>query len=158
MDRWDAPWAMPLPPFATPPGPATSQGEVLAAFAAGEPAGHSECFHVEGNQLLVDRDVSAALRLGPEAVLVRADLPDDLVWAEHPVTEALRAAGMELLDRATLLAAPVAMQVLGLRLSSWDLWGTDIEAAFARLRSAAVGEQAIPRGPADPEGLGGLPW
>lgn len=137
-------WARPLPPFAVPPGPPVEEAAVLAAYATGAPAGHSDRFHVEDDQLLVDRDVPAALRLGPEAVLVRADLPDDLADAKLPVTTALAAAGMSLLDEETLLAAPVAMQVLGLRLSSWDLWGTDIEAAFNRLRAAVVGDQGSP--------------
>ena len=56
-----------------------------------------------------------------------------------PTEHAVREAGMVLLDERTLLATPVALQRLGLRISEWDLWGDDIDEAFARLREIAVG-------------------
>jgi hypothetical protein len=36
----------------------------------------------------------------------------------------------------------VALQLFGLRLSSWDLWGDDIDAAFAALRAGCIADQA----------------
>ncbi len=145
-----SPWAIPLPPYGVPLGPATDDGTVLSGFARHDPVpGHSKHLHVEGEALLVDGDVPIALRLRPGVVLARTDLPEDLEAFAPRVAEVLAGAGMELLDEATLLAAPVAMQVLGLRLSSWDLWGEDIDVAFAALRAAAVGEQALPRDAAD---------
>jgi hypothetical protein len=150
FDDENGPWAIPLPPYGVPLGPTTDDGSVLCGFAAAEPVpGHSDKLHVEGEVLVVDGDVPIALRLQPDIVLARTDLPEGLEAFAARVAEALAGAGMELLDEGTLLAAPVAMQVLGLRLSSWDLWGNDLDAAFAALRAAAVGEQALPRDAAD---------
>ncbi len=145
---------MPLPPFAEPAGPRVDDTNVLTAFAEdARQIGHSPWFHVEGPTLLASGDAPVALRIGRGTVLVRLDLPDDLAWVRGPVEEALRATAMSCLDADTLLAAPVALQVLGLRLSNWDLWGTDLDDAFAALRVGAVGEQFLPMVGAD-DGLG----
>jgi hypothetical protein len=96
---------------------------------------------VEGQVLLVHRDVPAALRIGPTTVLVRTDLPDAVADVKGSVEQALAGEGLSLLDAATPLATPIAIQVLALRLSTWDLWGTDIDEAFAAVRGAAVGDE-----------------
>lgn len=154
MSDDSAPWAPPLPPYGVPLGPFAEDGVVLAGFASGSPIpSHSGLFHIEGDVLMLDGDVPAALRLGPGMYLARTDLPEGLEAHAAPVAAALSDAGMDLIDEETLLAAPVAMQVLGLRLSSWDLWGNDIEAAFAALRAVAVGEQWLPH-----DSDGSLPW
>lgn len=132
-----------FPPFAEPSGTPVEDGDVLRAFARGEPvAGYSPRFHVEGNTLLVHRDVPVAQRIGPSSVLVRVDLPDSVADGKPLVEEALGEQGMKLLDEETPLAVPIALQILGLRLSSWDLWGTDIDEAFAAVRAGAVGDEA----------------
>ncbi|MBW3626452.1 MAG: hypothetical protein KY412_02455, partial [Actinobacteria bacterium] len=113
-------------------------------FARDEAAGHSPAFHVERPMLLVNRMVAAALRIGPQTILVRADLPPDLGWAKERVEEALTAEGMTCFDEETLLATPVVVQIVGLRASSWDLWDVDIDNAFATLRGAVVAEQPGP--------------
>lgn len=125
-------------------GPPADDRSVLAAFIEGKPAGHSDMLHVEEQALVAGGDVAVALRLAPGVVLVRADVPDGLTGARSEVEEALRARSWELFDEETLLAAPIAMQVLGLRVSSWDLWGCNVDEAFAVLRRCAVGEQALP--------------
>ncbi len=135
-----------MPPFAEPTGPAVDDVAVLAAYARSEPAGHSPRFHVERPTLLVDRNVAAAIRVGPRTLLVRDDLPDDLASAKAEVEGALAAAGFTRFDEETLLATPVALQLLGLRLSSWDLWGVDIDEAFADLRAACVADPPSPFG------------
>jgi len=56
------------------------------------------------------------------------------------VDGAVQGAGYILCDENTLFAMPVAIQVLGLTYSEWDLWGMDLDQAFASLRVAAVGE------------------
>lgn len=134
----------PVPPFTEPTGPAVDDASVLSAFVRDEAAGHSPSFHVERPMLLVDRMVAAALRIGPRTILVRADLPPDLGWAKERVEEALTAEGMACFDEETLLATPVVVQLIGIRASSWDLWGSDIDDAFAALRSAATAEQPGP--------------
>ena len=127
------------PPYIEPTGPRRHDLEVIRAFARREPAGHSENFHAEGDVLLVDRTIGAVLRIGGATVLVRRDLPDDLLALKPTIEDGLGAEDFSLLDEETLFGPPVAIQMLGNRVSSWDLWGTDIEAAFAALRSAAVG-------------------
>lgn len=89
---------------------------------------------------MVDGDVPVGLRLDPTTVLVRQELPDDVAWASAPVAAAVEAAGYLLCDEETLFATPVAIQVLGLTYSVWDLWGRDLDAAFESLRVAAMGE------------------
>lgn len=128
------------PPFIEPTGPRLTDMAVLRGFVRGVPAGYSARFHVERPALLVERTVAAALRIGSEAVLVRADLPDDLRHCKGLVEGALAAEGLTSLDEDTLLGLPAALHLLGLRLSSWDLWGTDVDNAFAALRAAAVVE------------------
>lgn len=120
--------------------PPEEDAAVLAAFAAGLPSGASASFAMEGPVLMVDGDVPAALRLDPRTVLVRRDLPDDVAWAWGPVADAVQAAGYLLCDENTLFAMPVAIQVLGLTYSEFDLWGLDLDEAFAALRVAALGE------------------
>jgi hypothetical protein len=134
-----------VPPFIEPTGPAVDDATVLTAFAAGDlAAGHSPRFHVERPTLVVGRNVAAAVRVGPRTVLVRRDLPDDLMASKVDVEAALGGAGMACFDEDTLLATPVALQLLGIRLSSWDLWGDDIDDAFADLRAACVADQTGP--------------
>jgi hypothetical protein len=133
-----------LPPYAAPTGPRNDDEVVVRAFARGVYAGHSPRFHVEGAALMVDRADAAALRIGPTTIMVRTDLDEELLSAQPVVEDLLEHEGFACFDHDSLLAAPVAIQVLGLRISSWDLWGTDIDDAFGQLRSAAVGDEWNP--------------
>lgn len=140
-----------LPPFGDPDGEQADDAAVLDRFAAGAAGGiFSPTLHIEGHTLMVSRDVPAALRLGPRSVLVRVDLPDEQQPVRAVVERALAARGMSRLDDATLFATPIAMQVLGIRMSTWDLWGADLDEAFVDLRAAAAGEwgsEFFPEGP-----------
>ena len=129
----------PLPPYFEPRGPRADDDAVVRAFIRAEAAPHSERLHVEGPVLLADRDVPAALRIGARSVLVRLDVPDDLLPTRQAVEAVLAAEGLTLLDHDNQLALAVGLQMVGLRLSDWDLWGADIDDAFADLRTAAVG-------------------
>ena len=131
----------PLPPYLEPRGPLADDETVVRAFLGSDPPPHSERFHVEGPVLMADRDVPTALRIGERTVLLRLDLPDDLATARQTVTEVLGAEGMTLQDEDTKLGIAVGVQLVGLRFSTWDLWGRDIDEAFADLRTAAVGGQ-----------------
>ncbi len=84
--------------------------------------------------------MAAAIRISNDTVLVRLDVPSGMEDVKTAVEHALSNEGFTLLDEETLLATPVAVQWLGLRASSWDLWGRDIDQAFADLRAAAAGE------------------
>ncbi len=131
-------------PYAAPTGPAVDDASVLECFARDVAAGHSPRFNVERPTLLVDRNVAAAVRIAPRTLLVRSDLPTDLTAAKGEVEDALSAEGLTCFDEDTLLATPVALQLFGLRLSSWDLWGDDIDDAFAALRAGCIADQAGP--------------
>ncbi len=86
--------------------------------------------------------MAAAIRISSDTMLVRADVGAGREELKAAVEQALGDEGFTLLDEETLFATPVAVQWLGLRASSWDLWGRDIDRAFADLRAAAAGELA----------------
>lgn len=135
-----------LPPYAEPTGPRNSDDTVLKAYIQEFYAGHSDRFHVEGPALLVDRIDIAALRVGHNAILVRIDLAPDQGDAQPMVEQALTQHGLSRVAEDTVLAVPVAIGVLGLRVSSWDLWGADPDQATAALRLAALGDEVRPIG------------
>jgi hypothetical protein len=139
-----------LPPYGEPAGDRVDDAAVLAAYVRNEPAAiWSPLFHIEGTTLVTGGDRAMALRIGPRSFLVRVDLPDEFLPARQAFQDVLAAEGMGFLDGETLLAAPVAIQVLGSRTSLWDLWGADIDESFADLRSAAAGDwdDLFPGGP-----------
>lgn len=132
-----------LPPYGEPSGTPGDDGSVLGDFLDRDQAKadhHSALFHVEGKVLMAQADVACAIRLGPASVLLRLDLPDDLLSVKPQVEAAMAEAGMTRLDEETKLGPAVAIQLLGLRLSTWDLWGTDIDLAFDELRTSAAGD------------------
>ena len=139
-----------LPPYGEPAGDRVDDAAVLSAYVRDEPAAvWSPKFHIEGTTLVAGGDRAMGLRIGPRSFLVRVDLPDALLPARQAFQDALAAQGIGFLDGETLLAAPVAIQVLGSRTSLWDLWGADIDESFADLRSAAAGDwdDLFPGGP-----------
>ena len=132
-----------LPPYGEPGGTLGGDESVLEDFLDRQGAKadhHSPLFHVEANVLMAQADMACAIRLGPASVLLRLDLPEDLETVKHTIEVAMAGAGMVKLDEETKLGPAVAIQVLGLRLSTWDLWGTDIDQAFSELRTAATGD------------------
>ncbi len=129
----------PLPPYVEPRGPEGDDGAVVRAFLSGDIPPHSARLHVEGPVLLVDRDVPLALRLSPTAALLRIDVGDDLAGVRSEVAELLTGEGLTLLDEDSPLGIAVGVQLVGARASTWDLWGADLDEAFAALREAAVG-------------------
>jgi len=130
----------PLPPLYEPRGPRDTDEEVVRAFLRHHgPTPHSERLHVEDTVLRVDADMPLALWIGPRSVLVLFDVPDDLVDIRAAVEAALSADGLTMLDEQSPLAIAVGIQMVGARSVTWDLWGTDIDEAFAALRRAAVG-------------------
>lgn len=130
----------PLPPLYEPRGPRDTDEEVVRAFLRHEgPSPHSERLHVEDRVLRVDGDMPLALWVGPRTVLVLYDIRDDMADIRDTVQAALTAEGLTLLDEQQPLGIAVGMQLVGARAATWDLWGADIDEAFAELRKAAVG-------------------
>ncbi len=130
----------PLPPLYEPRGPRDTDEEVVRAFLRHEgPSPHSDRLHVEDRVLRVDGDMPLALWVGPRTVLLLFDVPDDMVGIRASVADALVGEGLTLLDEQQPLGIVVGMQMVGARTVTWDLWGTDIDEAFAELRKAAMG-------------------
>lgn len=134
-----------LPPFAPLGEPGATDAEVADAFALGWTPERGPRLHVEEPTLVADGYTAAALRIGVRTLLVRTDLPEETADVRPVVEAGMRGAGLVMLDENTLLGVPVALQALGIRLSEWDLWGDDIDAAFDCLRTAAVGDQPPPK-------------
>ncbi len=129
-----------LPPFGEASGPPMADVDVVLAFVNGEPAGHSERFHLEGSVLVAGFDLAMGMRIGVDTVLLRVGVPPDAEDHKAMIEEVLAGHGLTLLDEETILATPVAVQWLALRGSTWNLWGCDIDESFAALRAAAVGD------------------
>jgi hypothetical protein len=130
----------PLPPLYEPRGPRDSDEEVVRAFLRREgPAPHSDRLHVEDNVLRVDGDMPLVLWMSPRSVLVLFDVTDELVDIRARVEQILAGEGLAKLDEQSPLGIAVGMQLVGARAVTWDLWGADIDEAFADLRRAAVG-------------------
>lgn len=130
----------PLPPLYQPRGPRDSDEEVVRAFLRHRgPSPHSERLHVEDTVLRVDGDMPLALWIGPRSVLVLFDIPQQLAGIRAVVEQALTGEGLTKLDEQSPLAIAVGVQLVGARTVTWDLWGADIDEAFAALRRAAVG-------------------
>ncbi len=129
----------PLPPYTAPRGPLADDESVIRAFVANELPPYSEHLHVEGPVLLAGRDMPIVLRIGPRSFLIHHELSGDLAKARDLVEEVFTSEGLSLLDEETLYGAAVGVQMVGLRYPTWDLWGADIDQAFADLRVAAAG-------------------
>ena len=130
----------PLPPLYEPRGPRDTDEEVVRAFLRHQgPSPHSERLHVEDRVLRVDGDMPFALWVGPRTVLLLFDVPEEMVDIRASVADALTAEGLTCLDQQQPLGIVVGMQLVGARTVTWDLWGADIDEAFADLRIAAMG-------------------
>ena len=130
----------PLPPLYEPRGPRDTDEEVVRAFLRHQgPSPHSERLHVEDRVLRVDGDMPLALWVGPRTVLLLFDVPEEMVDIRAAVACALTSEGLTLLDQQQPLGIVVGMQLVGARTVTWDLWGADIDEAFADLRTAAMG-------------------
>ena len=129
----------PLPPYIEPRGPLADDESVIRAFVYSELPPYSERFHVEGPVLLAGRDMPVALRIGARSFLIHHELAGDFATAKDVVEEVFGAEGLTLLDEETLYGPAVGVQMVGLRYPTWDLWGADLDQAFADLRVAAAG-------------------
>ena len=130
----------PLPPLYEPRGPRDTDEAVVRAFLRQDgPTPHSDRLHVESVVLRVDSDMPLVLWIGSRSVLVLADVPDQLVDIRAVVEQALAGEGLTRLDEQSPLGVAVGIQLVGARTVTWDLWGADIDEAFAALRTAAVG-------------------
>ncbi len=130
-----------MPPYVEPRGPAGDDEDVVRAYVRNELAPYSGMFHVEGPVLMADRDQAIALRLGPRSFLVNHEVFPAIQSAKELTEAIMTSEGLQLFDEDTLYGASVGVQQVGLRYTTWDLWGADIEQAFADLRVQAAGGQ-----------------
>lgn len=129
----------PSPPLYQPHGPEADDDEVVRAYLRNEVPPHSPTFHAEGPVLMASRDIPTVLRVGPRSFLVNRDMPDHLASAKHTVESVMATEDLEMFDEETLYGPAVGVQLVGARYTTWDLWGADIDSAFADLRVAAAG-------------------
>ena len=129
----------PYPPLYEPHGPLGDDDEVVRAFVRNEVPPYSELLHAEGPVLMAERDVATALRIGPRSFLVNRDMPGHLAQAKEIVEAVMTTEDLQMFDEETLYGPAVGVQLVGLRYTTWDLWGADINTAFADLRVAAAG-------------------
>jgi hypothetical protein len=128
-----------LPPVAEPGGPRRTDVELVADFVRGEPAGASPTLHIEGGLLVGGSSIPLAVRIGERSVLARRDVPEGMLPLRTLAEQVLGTEGLSLLDEDTPLGIPAGIQLAGLRVATWDLWGADIDQAYASLRQAVVG-------------------
>ena len=128
-----------LPPLVEPGGPRCTDVELVRDFVRGEPAGASPSLHIEGGLLVGGSSIPLAVRIGELSVLARRDVPEAVLPLRMLAEEVLGAEGLSLLDEDTPLGIPAGIQLAGLRVATWDLWGVDIDQAYVYLRQAVVG-------------------
>jgi hypothetical protein len=128
-----------LPPLAEPGGPRRTDVELVRDFVRGEPEGASPTLHIEGGLLVGGSSTPLAVRIGEWSVLTRRDVPEGMLPLRTLAEQVLGTEGLSLLDEDTPLGIPAGIQLAGLRVATWDLWGADIEQAYAYLRQAVVG-------------------
>ncbi len=128
-----------LPPLVEPGGPRRTDVELVRGFVRGEPAGASPSLHIEGGLLVGGSSIPLAVRIGERSVLTRRDVPEEVLPLRTLTEEVLVTEGLSLLDEDTPLGIPAGIQLAGLRVATWDLWGVDIDQAYVYLRQAVVG-------------------
>ena len=128
-----------LPPLVEPGGPRRTDVELVRDFVRGEPAGASLSLHIEGGLLVGGSSIPLAVRIGERSVLTRRDVPEGVLPLRTVTEEVLVTEGLSLLDEDTPLGIPAGIQLAGLRVATWDLWGVDIDQAYVYLRQAVVG-------------------
>ncbi len=128
-----------LPPLGEPRGPRRSDVELVKDFIRGEPAGASPSLHIEGGLLMAGSSMPLAVRIGEGSLLVRRDLPEGALPLRTLAEEVLVREGFSLLDEDTPLGIPAGIQLAGVRVGTWDLWGVDIDRTYAYLRQAVLG-------------------
>jgi len=128
-----------LPPPVEPGGPRRTDVELVRDFVRGEPAGASPSLHIEGGLLVGGSSIPLAVRIGERSVLTRRDVPEGVLPLRTVTEEVLVTEGLSLLDEDTPLGIPAGIQLAGLRVATWDLWGVDIDQAYVYLRQAVVG-------------------
>lgn len=124
-----------------PDNPGTSPQQLLTAFVGGEPAGSAGDWRIEG-PLLTGRETPLAIRVAADAVLVRAELPEDFTNLLAVLEQALGDAGLSRIEERTVLGHVIGIEVAGLRGSEWDLWATDAQTGHDALKQRALGEIA----------------
>lgn len=133
-----------LPPYADPSGPELPPDALVDGFLEGSRSGFSADLHIEGDTLLAQRGFALGARLGSRMMLVRVDIPEDVVRRKSWLEEHLLSRGLAVLEPDARLGDVAAIQVTGIRGGVWDLWGVDAAEARQALEQAVLGPDASP--------------
>lgn len=90
--------------------------------------------------LLLSRMTVFGVRLENRCLLLRRDVPADLVETKKRVEAHLRGSGLELVQAEADLGDVAAIQIAGIRGGTWDLWGDDATSAHEALKVAVLGD------------------
>lgn len=124
----------------TPGLPLTSTRELLDAFLQGEPSVSAAAWRIEG-PVLIGGNAPLGIRVA-EAVLVRAELPDEFAGMIAGLEQALEDAGLSRIEERTVLGHVIGIELAGIRGSEWDLWASDAQTGHNALKRQALGELA----------------
>lgn len=147
-----------LPPFASPSGPELSFEALVESFLQGARTGFSADLHIEGDTLLAQRMFTFGARLASGSVLLRADVPGDLLELKERFEQELRSGGLRAVEPDARLGDVAAIQVTGIRGAAWDLWGQDPSEAHKAMERVVLGDDGIAidlvEGPVEDTGVG----
>ncbi|MGI8425456.1 MAG: hypothetical protein ACR2FO_01665 [Actinomycetota bacterium] len=133
-----------LPPYAEPTGPELPRDQVIDSFIDGRRSGFSADLHIEGDTLLADRMFTFGARVGSRSILIRADVPQDLLELKEWLEEHLVSKGLSEIEPDARLGDIAAIQVTGIRGAAWDLWGEDSSVAMGDLERTVLGADGSP--------------
>lgn len=148
-DESPSPYGVPNAAESSPDPSTIPAPELLAAFVRGEQGRAATGWRIEG-PVLVGGATSLAIRLSSDAVLVRAELPDELAEQTAQVAEALTEAGLHHIEERTVLGHVIGIEVAGIRGSEWDLWATEAAVGHTALKERALGDIAERIDPEEP--------
>ncbi|MGH2809505.1 MAG: hypothetical protein ACRDIA_01345 [Actinomycetota bacterium] len=131
---------------------------LVEAFLGGGRTGFSAELHIESDTLLAQRSFVIGARLGPDAFLVRSDVPQDILELKDRFEQQLRSTGFADVEPEARLGDIAAIQVTGIRGAFWDLWGKDASKAHRALERAVLGDDGgsleMVHGPVEDTGVG----
>ena len=124
--------------------------EVVEAFVDGAREAFGPTLHIEGDVLFLSGWWQAALRLAPDAFIVRNEPPREDSPVIEQVSEALAARGLREVGTGHPLIQPITYAELSLAGVEWSLWAPDAEIG-ERVLADRAGAESVPRDLAPPD-------
>lgn len=120
---------------------------MVAGFVAGATAGFCDELHIEERLLFFQRMTLIAVLVEPRTLLIKNEEAAEIDRCGTRVQEVLERHDLKLVDGDTALGDIAAIQLAGIRGSTWDLWGRDRSSALQALRSTVAGDDLEPSAP-----------